>query len=550
MSQPRAWSKRLVAAALALGASAAVVILLEAALRRAGWRARTADFTLPGNHAAAFDTSGKFRRHSERYFSLGGDYRLAPDHAGRFATGAWPFRGRPPEPAPASIARVGVFGDSCVYGESVSTSASLPELLQRELAARGHPADRVQVLNFGVPGYSTVQIRLCLEEALARVPLDAAVFYPAAWNDQAPSLGAGDLEVLGQQREAWLARALPATRNALAHLVEGPPPPSFEEQKEAIKQRMLENRPRVAADEVERQMAGILARCRAAGVRALVVLPAHRPGTAATFPRTEQDRESVRRAALAAGVSVVDGEAALAASGADGDELFLDSVHPSPAGYALLARAAAEHLAPLVPERGTPSAPWRVASVAPARLSALGDRRVTVTLAGARVSAGTVVTVGGAPLLDLRVEGDDRLSGLVMANGPGALEVVVQAAEGCALAPAPLELVGPQLSPAPGGELVLRSRPGDALRVMWSPQKRAAPRWRPEGEQWIEDEFRALFRERVLCGPDGEAVLDLGASLLEGEQAWLQPVVEVLSPEGWVLASYVGEPCRWSAGGD
>jgi hypothetical protein len=80
---------------------------------------------------------------------------------------------------------------------------------------------------------------------------------------------------------------------------------------------------------------------------------------------------------------------------------------------------------------------------------------------------------------------------------------------------------------------------------MWSPQKRATPRWLPEGPQWIEDGYRPLFEQRLRCGPGGVVVLDPSSGSIEGDDVWLQPVVEVLSPEGWVLASYVGDAYRW-----
>ena len=546
MSEPRRWSRRLAAAILALGTSVLALCAAEAVLRKAGWRERTANFTLPGNHAAAFDHSGKFRLHPERYFTTGADYRLASHHAGLFATGAWPFRGRPAEPAPEGIVRVGVFGDSCVYGEGVPVSASLPEQIQRALAERGRGAEHVQVLNLGVPGYSTVQIRLCLEETLARFALDAAVFYPAAWNDQAPALGSNDLEILGQGREPWLARALPATKNALTHALTDREPRDFMDQKEQIAARMLEGRPRVESSDVAEQVERMLALCRSASVAALVVLPAHRTGTNEEFPRTAEDRETVRRVASAAGVPIVDAPVVLAESGADDEELFLDTVHPSPAAYAHIARAVSERLVELLPERTDASGALRITRVEPESFSSLGDERVTVVLAGWTSDEETVVTIGGAPLLDLVVESEDEVSGLALANGPGQLVVLVQTAAGCARASRPVELVAPTLAPAPdGAQLVLRSRPGDELRVMWSPRKRATPRWRPEGPQWVEDGFRSLFVERIRCGADAQVVLDPRDGTVEGDDVCLQPVVEVLSPEGWVLASYVGDAYRW-----
>ena len=53
----------------------------------------------------------------------------------------------------------------------------------------------MQVLNSGVPGYSTVQMRDMLGEMLERFDFAAVVLYPAAWNYGAPAMGRNDLEL-------------------------------------------------------------------------------------------------------------------------------------------------------------------------------------------------------------------------------------------------------------------------------------------------------------------------------------------------------------------
>lgn len=56
-----------------------------------------------------------------------------------------------PEPPPG-VFRIMVLGDSLPFGYSVSTEATFPKVLERELGQRGY---KVEIMNTGVPGYST-----------------------------------------------------------------------------------------------------------------------------------------------------------------------------------------------------------------------------------------------------------------------------------------------------------------------------------------------------------------------------------------------------------
>ena len=66
------------------------------------------------------------------------------------------FRGRKTEPGkPPGVWRIAVLGDSVTYGLHVEADEAYPSVLESELdAAR---AGRVEVLNFGVPGYNSFQ---------------------------------------------------------------------------------------------------------------------------------------------------------------------------------------------------------------------------------------------------------------------------------------------------------------------------------------------------------------------------------------------------------
>jgi hypothetical protein len=168
--------------------------------------------------AVAEDRQGRYEAHARRYYTLAPGFRHSPTHLGRDATGTWPFRGRPPEPAPPGLLRVALVGDSVVYGSSLDAADMPASRLADALARRGWTPDRVAVVSLGVPGYSTVQLALLLDEALAGRPYDAVVLWPAAWNDQAPALVAPDAELLADLADTSLLEWL-RERSRLAALV-------------------------------------------------------------------------------------------------------------------------------------------------------------------------------------------------------------------------------------------------------------------------------------------------------------------------------------------
>ncbi len=74
-----------------------------------------------------------------------------------------------------------VVGDSTTFGWGVGEGEDFPAQLQAALHAAGFTA--VHVLNAGVPGYTSAQARLYLEEILDRDPAPDAVLLSVLWND-------------------------------------------------------------------------------------------------------------------------------------------------------------------------------------------------------------------------------------------------------------------------------------------------------------------------------------------------------------------------------
>jgi lysophospholipase L1-like esterase len=116
-----------------------------------------------------------------------------------------PFADRP---APGTT-RVAVLGDSSTFGWGVEAFEAYPARLQGELAARwGIPPERIEVLNLGVPGYSSFQGRVLLERVALPLAPDVVVW----------SYLSNDGAVTGQDDAATYAQRLGPTGALLAAL--------------------------------------------------------------------------------------------------------------------------------------------------------------------------------------------------------------------------------------------------------------------------------------------------------------------------------------------
>lgn len=496
------------------------------------------------------EDAGRYRVHPQRFFALAAPYRGVGDHPGRYALETWEFRGRPLEPAPAGGLRIGVFGDSCVYGASVDAADLIGEQIASALRERGLPPTQVFVASFGVPGYSTVQIRTLLEEVLARTPLDLVVLYPAAWNDQSPAMGANDLALRARAQRAPRPWERTATFAFLRQIAARPPEHSAKE----ILYGWSRGRPplgtRVPADAVEREVREMIERARRAGSSVLCVVPAHPPETRRDHPRVLEDAESVRRAARVAGTELLDAAALFAKAPQGEASLFCDFVHPSPDGTALLGQAIAEHLTPEIRRRLAASTPapelrLELARCEPASASSFGGARLEIELrGGAAFTEPPLLLVGGAPLLDVELAADGRtLRGTLPAQRPGTYDLLVQSAEGCAVLPGALTIAAPhlELEPGPTWKLRFHSRPGDAASVRIATARLAAPVWNEIGAREL-DPLQVLAEPLVLvAGGNGIAELAFPppAQAADGTH-FLQAEVIARTPSGSILAS------RWT----
>jgi lysophospholipase L1-like esterase len=544
---PRRWAARLL---LSTGSLALLLLLAELSLRLADPASAPSAFRMARlTDALEQDLPGRFGSDATRAFTTAAHFRFSVAHAGRDATGEWPFRGRPASPLPpaAALPRVLVVGDSCVYGASLDPCDTFGWRLAQALDARGLPPDRVAVIPLGVPGYSTEQILPLLRWGLAQCQPVAVVLYPAAWNDQAPALRAPDRQVLAELTEpsplTWLRdhtrlgagllspHGGPAHVEILAGWRAGHPPLGW----------------RVPAADVEPNVRAMLQACTSAGATPIVLAPAHPDGTLADHPRTADDAAAVLRAATAAGATAVDAQAVLRGAGGSFARFFCDYIHPSPEAVRLLVDAIAEPVARAVQaapatSAGTSASAPSILSVEPTEAFALGDVKVRLKLGAlGRIGPLPAVLVGGAPLLDVRELGEDTLEGTLTANGAGPQDILLQDEQGCALLRSALRLREPTITIEPGEppHLVVQMRPDDRVALMVSSTLRDAAEWSARGAFRLGADAHALPQELV-ADRDGAARLQLPAlpSTRLYVQALWAPAAE--SPDHSLAARWTG----------
>jgi len=151
-------------------------VMLEGGLRLAGFRHEAAPVVLRFGYPDPAEITDLFRPDPDLF------WRLRPgsafDAEATVSINAAGYRGAvPQQPRPPGLARVAVLGDSVAFG----FGAAWPEILGDLLAARMGKR-RIEVLNFGVPGYSVVQGVRQFDADVAALDPDV-VLIAYGWND-------------------------------------------------------------------------------------------------------------------------------------------------------------------------------------------------------------------------------------------------------------------------------------------------------------------------------------------------------------------------------
>ncbi len=256
-------------------------------------------------------------------------------------------------PKPAGARRLLATGDSSVFGFGVDEAQTFTAAAARALG--------VEPVNAGLPGYSTFQTQALLSLRAWEAAPDL-VLIGNLWSDNTFDTFV-DKEVIATLRE-WESGPVAATlrllqRSAVFRVADWRlrVRPRAERVKTVSwrQDRAEEGRLRRRRVEINDYGANLYAIAREAQARgagvAFVVLPNREDlepkalDRGADGPAWGPYREAMRAAAAAFGAPLIDGPAAFAASGQPADALFLDEMHPSAAGHALLGAAVAEGLA-------------------------------------------------------------------------------------------------------------------------------------------------------------------------------------------------------------
>ena len=257
-------------------------------------------------------------------------------------------------PKPPGTKRVLCLGDSCVFGFGVEEDATFASRLGRWLPwATGTPWE---VLNAGVPGYTTYQLDRWLTLHGAEYRPDVVVVYGGAWNEYGPALGCDDDTAAARVRSAraW-HMALPIADLRLTRWIGSwmrPATGNDEAERQAKREKYIHlysfeaiapDGPRLTAEAFRRTLASLAGTSRSLGASVVFVAPGAPREIRQKFKAGDEYAQIVRDVAKTEGASLVEARRAMLD---DGDPpLFLDNIHPSDLGHSLIAHAVAAELA-------------------------------------------------------------------------------------------------------------------------------------------------------------------------------------------------------------
>ena len=255
------------------------------------------------------------------------------------------LRGDVPEvPRPAGRQRILVLGDSTWFGHGVADSETFPAQLQARLRAAGIDVD---VVNGAVPGYSTEQSRLLLEEVGWSVE-PTLLLVGSLWSDNTVDTFK-DADLLKTARAAknplfksaffrllatWIDGARGGTGARLVTWTQKSEWPKTVGRRVPI-QDYAANLDAMAREAAERKVGiAFVSPCNVGLVR----------GEYSDGASWDVYFETQRAVAMHHGVPAIATLPAMKSSGVDPDALFVDVMHPSAQGHAIFAEAVASAL--------------------------------------------------------------------------------------------------------------------------------------------------------------------------------------------------------------
>ena len=274
-------------------------------------------------------------------------WRLSPT-CDKFAVNEVGLRGWWPEgPAPDGELRILCVGDSCTFGTGVLYEETYGVALAQTLSNSrlGVPARAVLL---ALPGYSTYQDLVLLEQYAEELQPDLVVLYCGAWNDYLPAWLRTDAEWGEVTKSGVFSRLAELGKRAIWSSRHRDPAQLVVDYKDGGAPPLL----RVPLEEYQDNLRSLIRVAAQAGAQPLVVLPAFPAETLVRFPTGGRYLEATRAVLREVDVPSVDATAVIErfereqeirdvdASGLS----FTDWIHPSGIGHGLIARAISAEL--------------------------------------------------------------------------------------------------------------------------------------------------------------------------------------------------------------
>lgn len=253
---------------------------------------------------------------------------------------------------PPGTLRVLCLGDSCTFGSGSGGDDTYPARLERVLR-EAHPDRKVEVLNAGVPGFTSYQCMKYLETEGVKLEPDVVVV-AVGFNDSMPAQG-GEKRAIpaGVEMTDWeyAATLKGPGRLGITRLIRrltapsAPPPPPGPQAPAKAPEAWPPGKVRVPRGEYREYLASMIDLCARHGATAVIVAwPILPQMTGETLLGRSKEIEVYQQIAAEVarerGAAFVDLPKALAGH----PDVFIDIVHMNGEGYGLVAQAVAEEL--------------------------------------------------------------------------------------------------------------------------------------------------------------------------------------------------------------
>jgi lysophospholipase L1-like esterase len=279
------------------------------------------------------------------------------------------FRGPEVGSKQAQTRRILCLGDSCTYGLDVPIETTFPYRLERWLVGGGA---KWEVINRGIPGFSSYQMLQLYEAQKAWIDPDVVLVYAGGWNDYTPAVGLDDYAAAARMRAARDAGPsltnLALVRNIKKWLRGDASALDFEKRQLLIRNFGQHNEndrpfgPRLKPDQFDQTLSRLAAAARASGATPVFIVPPCPTFTSAKFPDSDGYADIVKKVAARENVATVDARAEMQRSAKNDQEFFFDWIHPNVAGHARIAREIALALQKMKLE-GLPALPPRLSDL-------------------------------------------------------------------------------------------------------------------------------------------------------------------------------------------